>query len=130
MMSYINMFGTGWLRLVGSLKSSVSFAECHLFHRALLQKRPIILRSLIIVATPCTHKDTHNIDTCAHAYTNTNTHAYTYIHLSVSRYVYIHTYRHVHIGMKNIYSYAQIHIFICVCERIYAYVCIYVHIYI
>jgi len=29
-----------------------SFAECRLFHRALLQKRPIILRSLLIVATP------------------------------------------------------------------------------
>ena len=30
----------------------VSFAEYHLFHRALLQKKPIILRSLLIVATP------------------------------------------------------------------------------
>jgi len=29
-----------------------SFAEHSLFHRALLQKRPIILRSLIIVSTP------------------------------------------------------------------------------
>jgi len=35
----------GLLRLVGSLKSYVSFAECCLFCRALLQKRPIILRS-------------------------------------------------------------------------------------
>ena len=42
----------GWLRLVGSLKLQVSFAEYRLFHRALLQKRPIILRSLIPVATP------------------------------------------------------------------------------
>jgi len=42
----------GWLRLVGSLKSYVSFAEYSLFYRALLQKRPIILRSLLIVATP------------------------------------------------------------------------------
>jgi len=41
-----------WLRLVGSLKSQVSFAEKRLFYRALLQKRPIILRSLLIVATP------------------------------------------------------------------------------
>jgi len=30
----------GWLRLVGSLKLQVSFAEYHLFYRALLQKRP------------------------------------------------------------------------------------------
>jgi len=42
----------GWLRLVGSLKLLVSFAEYRLFYRALLQKRPVILRSLHIVATP------------------------------------------------------------------------------
>jgi len=42
----------GWLRWVGSIKSQVFFAEYHLFYRALLQKRPIILRSLLIVATP------------------------------------------------------------------------------
>ena len=41
----------GWLRLVGSLKSYVSFAEYRLFYRALLQKRPMILRSLLIVDT-------------------------------------------------------------------------------
>jgi len=41
----------GWLRLVGSLKLQVSFAEYSLFYRALLQKRPIILRDLLIVAT-------------------------------------------------------------------------------
>jgi len=42
----------GWLQLVGSLKLQVSFAEYRLFYRALLQKRPIILRSLRIEATP------------------------------------------------------------------------------
>jgi len=41
----------GWLRLVDSLKRKVSFAEYSLFIRVLLQKRPIILRSLLIVAT-------------------------------------------------------------------------------
>jgi len=39
-----------WLRLVGSSKLYVSFAEYSLFYRALLQKGPIILRSLLIVA--------------------------------------------------------------------------------
>ena len=34
------------------LKIMVSFADYRLFYRALLQKRPIILRSLLIVATP------------------------------------------------------------------------------
>ena len=41
-----------WVRLVGSFKLQVSFAEYRLFYRALLQKRPIILRSLLIIATP------------------------------------------------------------------------------
>ena len=45
-------FAMGWLQLVGSLKLSVSFAEYRLFYRALLQKRPINLRSLLIVAAP------------------------------------------------------------------------------
>jgi len=51
------MIGMGWLRLVGFLKLHVSFAEYHLFYRAILQKRPIILRSLSIVATSysCNH---------------------------------------------------------------------------
>ena len=39
----------GWLRLVGSLKSYVSFAENSLFYGALLQKRPMILESLLSV---------------------------------------------------------------------------------
>jgi len=42
----------GWLRLVGSFKLQVSFAEYSLFCQALLQKRPVILRSLLIVAIP------------------------------------------------------------------------------
>ena len=44
--------GTGWLRIVGSLKLQVSFAEYSFFYMALLQKRHEILRSLLIVATP------------------------------------------------------------------------------
>jgi len=42
----------GWLRLVGSIKLQVSFAEYSLFYRALLQKRPIIWSILLTVATP------------------------------------------------------------------------------
>ena len=41
----------GCLRLAGSLKLYVSFAEYCLFYMALLQKRPIILRSLLIEDT-------------------------------------------------------------------------------
>jgi len=43
----------GLLRLVGSLKLQVSFAECSLFCRTLLRKRPMFLGSLLIVATLC-----------------------------------------------------------------------------
>jgi len=46
------VYGMGWLRLVASLKLLVFFAEYRLFYRALLQKRPMILRSLLIGATP------------------------------------------------------------------------------
>ena len=42
----------GWLRLVGSLKLQVSFAKEPYKRDDILQKRPIILRSLLIVATP------------------------------------------------------------------------------
>jgi len=42
----------GWLRLVGCFKIQVSFQNTGLFCRALLQKRPIFLSILLIVATP------------------------------------------------------------------------------
>ena len=42
----------GWLRLVGSLKWQVSFAKEPYKRDYILQKRPIILRSLLVVATP------------------------------------------------------------------------------
>jgi len=42
----------GWLRLVGSLKLYVSFAKEPYKRDYILQKGPIILRSLLIVATP------------------------------------------------------------------------------
>jgi len=42
----------GWLRFVGSLKLQVSFAKEPYKRDYLLQKRPIILKSLLIVAIP------------------------------------------------------------------------------
>jgi len=42
----------GWLRLVGSLKSWVSFAKEPYKRDDILQKIPIIFRSLLTVATP------------------------------------------------------------------------------
>ena len=51
-----------WLRLVGSSKLWVSFAEYSLFGRAFLQKRLIILRNLVIVATPYLDTEMPQID--------------------------------------------------------------------
>jgi len=59
----------GWLRLVGSIRLQVSFAEHSLFYRALLQKRLIILSMLLTEAIP---------------YTCTYTYTYTYIRTSLS----------------------------------------------
>jgi len=44
--------GMGWLRLVGSLKLNVSFAKEPYKRDYILQQRPMIVRSLLIVATP------------------------------------------------------------------------------
>jgi len=41
-----------WLQLGGSIKSQVSVAEYRLFHRAILQQRPIIQSILLTKATP------------------------------------------------------------------------------
>ena len=51
----------GWLRLVGSLKLQVSFAKEPYKRDNILQKRPLILRSLQIVATPYTLQMVHMI---------------------------------------------------------------------
>ena len=40
----VDLVAVGWPRLVGSLKRLVSFEECRLFYRALLQKRPSMLK--------------------------------------------------------------------------------------
>ena len=55
--------GVGWLRLVGSLKLQVSFTKEPYKICDILQKRRIILRSLLIVATPYhTHIHTRRSD--------------------------------------------------------------------
>ena len=46
------ILGMGWLQLVGSIKLYVSFAKETYERGHILQKRPIILRSLLIIATP------------------------------------------------------------------------------
>ena len=49
---YTYIYTMGWLRVVGSLKLKVSFAKEPYIRDYILQKSPVILRSLQIVATP------------------------------------------------------------------------------
>jgi len=111
---YIHM---GWLRFVGSLKWLVPFAEYRLFYMALLQKRPIILRSLLIEANPYiySHMQTCSSNTLQHTATHCNTlqrtatHCYTLQYIYT--YIYIHTCRLAGVRMN---------IFVCVYIYIYA----------
>jgi len=64
----------GWLRLVGSIKLQVSFAEYRLFYRALLQKRSMILSILLTKATVYWAGD----QTHPHRHTYTRTHTHTF----------------------------------------------------
>jgi len=48
----ISLETMGWLRIVGSLKLQVSFGKEPYTRDYILQKRPIMLRSLLLVATP------------------------------------------------------------------------------
>ena len=80
----------GWIRLVGSLKLQVSFAEQSLFYRAILQKRHIISRSLLIVATPYNK----SCNTCCNTFiqhTRCNTHCNA--HCNMRTFFYLHTKR-------------------------------------
>jgi len=100
----------GWLRLVGSLNLHVSFAKYRLFYKALLQKRPMILRSLLIVATR--------------------------YHISRSVFFLCFKIRRPRNSCTNIHAYtcACIHtyIYVCVCIYVHVYVCVnvYVHVYV
>jgi len=89
----------GWLRLVDFLKLWVSFAKEPYKRNDILQKRPIVLRSLLIVATP----------SLIYIYTRTHTHTcISYISLI---YIYIYTHAHTHLCL-----------YVCAC----ACVCIYI----
>ena len=58
----------GWLRLVDSLKVWVSFSKEPHKRDDMLQKRPIILRSLLIVATQYQYTNAYQKHALAHSY--------------------------------------------------------------
>jgi len=93
--TYIHM---GWLRLVGSLKLLVSFAKEPYKADDILQKRPVILRSLLIVATPYVSVDDEF-----------NEYESTEFFVSVTNSIYIHTFTHYTRILKASYSHIHIH---------------------
>jgi len=131
----------GWLRLAGSLRLQVSFAECSLFYRALLQKRPIILRSLLTEATPYQYISVCiyiciQIYMCAYKYIYIQmlltllvyvcTHIYAYKYMLLYAYTNIYAYKYI----VREYKYVCIQMY-CVHTNIYAYthICMYIQIY-
>ena len=74
-----------WLRLVSSLKLYVSFAKEPYKKDEILQKRPIIWRSVLIIATPYVKR--HRVkELCIlskgpYIHTNTRTHTRTHMHI-------------------------------------------------
>ena len=105
--------GTGWLRLVGSLKLQVSIGECSVFSRALLQKRPMILRSLLIVAIQMWANRMSLIMRMSFSRTNTHAHTHTNTEISPiigSREWVFHTHTHAHTRKHtHTHTHTQIH---------------------
>ena len=84
----------GWLRFVGSLKLQVSFAEYSLFCRALLQKRLIIWRSLLLLPPHRSFLSGSYLEvsfvTCAYIYIYK--YICMYIHICIHIYIYTYIY--------------------------------------
>ena len=81
----------GWLRLVGSLKLYVFFAKETYKRNDILQKRPMILRSLLIVANP--HKTNHKCVLCMRVYK----HIYLMcLYTRIHAHIYTHPHTHTH----------------------------------
>jgi len=85
----------GWLRSVGSIKLYVTFAVYRLFYRALLQKRPINLSTLLTVATPYEVWWTACKITVVYIFV----YIYIYVHTYVYIYIYMFLYMYVYIYM-------------------------------
>jgi len=79
------VWGMGWLRLVGFLKLWVSFVKEPYKTDDILQKRPIISRSLLIVATPYVYAYT-----LQHTATHCNTIQYTVTHCNMLQHAATH----------------------------------------
>ena len=97
----------GWLRLVGSLKLYVSFAEYRLCYRSLVQKRLIILRSLLLAATlypivrilalrsGIVRRNLYLYSPGNNQDTRENTYIYIFIYIYTYIYIYVYIYRYL-----------------------------------
>jgi len=107
----IFLIAMGWLQLEGSSKLQVSCAKEPYNRDDILQKRPIILRSLLIVATPYLQQQSHGICICTYIcmYIRISVYMYTcicpvarpslytYTYILVYKYIYIYKYLHIYI---------------------------------
>jgi len=130
--------GIGWLRLVGSLKLSVSFAEYIVsFIRLFCQKRSMILRSLVIVATPYVIPRKVSASwVCAHSlrcstHCNTLHNTLQYGVATITRRMSTHSdsaREWAHTQLRQ-WAHTQIYVYTCtdICTRVCAYVHVYVH---
>jgi len=106
----------GWLRLVGSLKLQVSLAKETYKTDYILQKRPVILRSLLIVATPYCEWLPFS-STWAER-------LYTYIIICMCM-IYVYVYIYVYVLYNNMYVYH-----FCICVYVCIYICIHIRSYV
>ena len=107
----IDMWCKGWLRLVGSLQLWVSFAEYRLYCRALLQKRPIILRSLLVEAT--LHDESIRMTQLMHMSNMTHSHVSHAMHM---------THSHVYRDMAHLLHTCDVTWLIHMCDMTHSYV--------
>jgi len=97
--TYMHTF-MGWLRLVGSLKLHVFFAKEPYKRDYILQKRPIIWRSLLIVDIPYLHFEcalSLSLRVCRPLALTHDHHLPIYIYTHIYTYLHIHRYIHTHV---------------------------------
>jgi len=97
-----------WVATISRLNTIIGlFCRYSLFSRALLKRRPMILRSLLIVATPYIYmyREIRFVFRIHHvkedllvgwdAYAHTYIYTYGYMHIHVNIYIYVHIYIYV-----------------------------------
>jgi len=124
----------GWLWLVGSLKLYVSFAKEPYKREDILQKKPMILRSLLIVATPYVQLNIMGVSTHIAndvvAIMMCDTNMYIYIWVYVYMYTYIYIYIYIYVYVRQQYTYIYIYMYMCIYVYMYIYIYIYINIYV